>query len=122
MLARLAGNAAHLKMMGAIAPEKTATKSNMADGQGAGAGVWVGIQQIYRPLTQGLHSFKASAVAVGAALCCEGAGKAKDSLRLQWPLRSTRLLLQGLCLTGNYRRSRNRNAPGRPGRSGDHTE
>ncbi|ERL01024.1 hypothetical protein O999_06910 [Pseudomonas putida LF54] len=34
MLARLAGNAAQLKMMGAIAMEKTATKSNMADGQG----------------------------------------------------------------------------------------
>ncbi|AXQ46797.1 hypothetical protein CQW31_07780 [Pseudomonas sp. 382] len=33
MLARLAGNATHLKTMGAIAPEKTATKSNMADGQ-----------------------------------------------------------------------------------------
>jgi len=67
-------------MMGAIAPEKTATKSNMADGQGVGAGVWLGIQQIYRPLIQGLHSFKASAVAVGAALCCEEAIAAEESL------------------------------------------
>ncbi|BBU43372.1 hypothetical protein PPTS312_12870 [Pseudomonas putida] len=33
MLARLAGNAAHLKMMGAFAPGKTATKSDKADGQ-----------------------------------------------------------------------------------------
>ncbi|GLO48382.1 hypothetical protein PPUN109347_49470 [Pseudomonas putida] len=38
MLARLAGNAAHLKMMGAIGLEKTATKSNMADGQRLGRG------------------------------------------------------------------------------------
>ncbi|POG00479.1 hypothetical protein BGP83_25545 [Pseudomonas putida] len=38
MLARLAGNAAHLKMMGAFAMEKTATKSNMTDGQGLGRG------------------------------------------------------------------------------------
>jgi alanine racemase len=34
MLARLAGNAAHLKVKGAITEEKTATKSNMADRQG----------------------------------------------------------------------------------------
>jgi hypothetical protein len=38
MFARLAVNAAHLKMMGAIGAEKTATKSNMADGQGLGRG------------------------------------------------------------------------------------
>ncbi|AJA12787.1 hypothetical protein Q5O_04025 [Pseudomonas putida JB] len=38
MFARLAVNAAHLKMMGAIGMEKTATKSNMADGQGLGRG------------------------------------------------------------------------------------
>ncbi|EMR49211.1 hypothetical protein CBP05_02635 [Pseudomonas putida] len=38
MFARLAVNAAHLKMMDAIGMEKTATKSNMADGQGLGRG------------------------------------------------------------------------------------
>ncbi|MFP3527464.1 hypothetical protein SB912_33715, partial [Pantoea sp. SIMBA_072] len=35
---------------------------------------------------------------VGAALCCEEAGKANDYLRQLWPLRSTRLLLQVLCM------------------------
>ncbi len=39
---------------------------------------------------------------VGAALCCEEAGKAKDHLRQLWPLRSTGLLLQVLCMAGNH--------------------
>ncbi|MQG93636.1 hypothetical protein F6X59_13140 [Pseudomonas sp. MN1F] len=46
MLARLAGNATHLKMMGAICLEKTATKSNMADRQWLGRGfgeVFIGL-------------------------------------------------------------------------------
>ncbi|PYB98537.1 hypothetical protein DMX12_16505 [Pseudomonas sp. MB-090624] len=38
MPARLAGNATHLKMMETIAVEKTATKSDMADGHGGGGG------------------------------------------------------------------------------------
>jgi hypothetical protein len=42
-------------------------------------------------------------------LCCEEAGKAKDYLRLQWPLRSTRLLLQGRVHLGSQLRSRTQN-------------
>jgi hypothetical protein len=80
MLARLAGNAAHLKMMGAIAPEKTATKSNMADGQGLRRGFgWVFSRFIARS-HRDCTAFKPSAVPVGAALCCEEAIAAEDSL------------------------------------------
>ncbi|RNF83503.1 hypothetical protein EFK07_23335 [Pseudomonas putida] len=85
MLARLAGNATHLKMMGANPLEKTATKSNIADGQRLGRGfgevftsfIAVPASSRVNPLLQGLRRFQAQCSTCRSGFTREEAGTGK---------------------------------------------